>query len=81
MVPDHETSSRNRDRATQLNAQDSSRPERCLSVRPPSSRAIHGLFDWVDQHHAAQRTWARNRLIAVGLLGLALAVLMSLGLI
>ncbi len=81
MVPDHGTSSRNCDLATQLNAQDRSRPERRSGVRPPSPRAIHGLFDWVNQHHAAQRTWARNRLIAVGLLGLALAVLMSLGLI
>ncbi len=81
MVPDRGTSSRNRERPTRLNAQDSSRPERRSGVRPPSSRAINGLFDWVDQHHAAQQNWARNKLIVVGLLGLALAILMRLGLI
>lgn len=81
MESDHGASPANRNQTTQLNAQDKSRPERQSGVRPPSSRAIRRLFDWIDQHHAEQRTWARNRLIAVGLLGLALIILLSLGLI
>jgi hypothetical protein len=34
-------------------------------TRPPSSRAIHGLLDWIDEAHYSQRTWARNALFVM----------------
>jgi hypothetical protein len=42
----------------------SSAARRC-AVRPPSRRAINGLLKWIDDAEAAQRTWARNALVAV----------------
>jgi len=54
---------------------------RGYGVMPPSRRSNSGLLQWIREAQATQRTWARNALIAFGILFVILLLAMRLGLL
>jgi hypothetical protein len=48
-------------------------------ITPPSSRAVDGVLQWIDEAQRLQQKWAGEALIAVGILVLLLLLGLSTG--